>query len=279
MRKTPNPMDKFANSTIANARNVTQMPRVPDYIRNFHSSPEWRKAWSDYEERLDGWRKNLAMSIGSPPATNGTTVATVETGVVVAAPPAQHDHPISEVTDLQDALDGKSDTGHTHAIDDVEGLQDALDSAGAAVSSRGFVLTSTVTVATETPTNFCPDYEVDVTAVGDVFRITAAGYMDVASGTLSVEFIFGSVMAPLTIQVNAAVGWWRLEATVTVRTIGASGTALVEAMLMNDVQYSLSGSEIVVDTTAEVPVELFGNVAGIEGDDFIDCRSLIIEKM
>jgi hypothetical protein len=41
--------------------------------------------------------------------------------------PASHTHTIANVTGLQTALDGKSNTGHTHVINDVTGLQTALD--------------------------------------------------------------------------------------------------------------------------------------------------------
>jgi hypothetical protein len=51
--------------------------------------------------------------------------------------PEPHFHVISDVTDLQAALDGKSDDGHTHEIDDVNLLQDALDSKASVSSISG----------------------------------------------------------------------------------------------------------------------------------------------
>lgn len=42
--------------------------------------------------------------------------------------PISHDHEISEVNGLQDALNAKPDADHTHEIADVTGLQAALDS-------------------------------------------------------------------------------------------------------------------------------------------------------
>lgn len=42
-------------------------------------------------------------------------------------PPADHTHPIVEVTGLQTTLDGKAATSHTHTIGNVTGLQTALD--------------------------------------------------------------------------------------------------------------------------------------------------------
>lgn len=42
--------------------------------------------------------------------------------------PKPHIHPISDITGLQDAIDGKANKNHTHPISDVTGLQSALDS-------------------------------------------------------------------------------------------------------------------------------------------------------
>lgn len=50
-------------------------------------------------------------------------------------PPQSHTHSISDVTNLQDALDGKADASHTHSISQVSGLQSALDGKANAVSS------------------------------------------------------------------------------------------------------------------------------------------------
>lgn len=47
---------------------------------------------------------------------------------------SSHTHDIADTIGLQDALDGKSATGHAHAISDVTGLQSALD--GKAASSH-----------------------------------------------------------------------------------------------------------------------------------------------
>jgi roadblock/LC7 domain-containing protein len=51
---------------------------------------------------------------------------TAITGKPTTFTPAAHNHPISEVTGLQSALDGKTAIGHTHAITDVSGLDVAL---------------------------------------------------------------------------------------------------------------------------------------------------------
>ena len=42
--------------------------------------------------------------------------------------PKAHIHPISDITGLQDAIDGKANKNHTHPISDITGLQSELDS-------------------------------------------------------------------------------------------------------------------------------------------------------
>ena len=51
-------------------------------------------------------------------------------------PPSTHTHVISDVTGLQDALDGKADEVHVHVIGDVTGLQDALDGKAASTHTH-----------------------------------------------------------------------------------------------------------------------------------------------
>jgi len=45
-------------------------------------------------------------------------------------PPKPHEHPISDVIDLQEELDNRSVVGHTHSVSEVNGLQDHIDSLG-----------------------------------------------------------------------------------------------------------------------------------------------------
>lgn len=56
-------------------------------------------------------------------------------GLEAGGSTAAHTHPISDVTGLQTALDGKAATAHTHAIADTTGLQAALD--GKAATTHG----------------------------------------------------------------------------------------------------------------------------------------------
>ena len=62
----------------------------------------------------------------------GTTADTVTQGndarLSDARIPTAHTHPISDITGLQTALDGKAASVHTHTIDNITGLQTALDS-------------------------------------------------------------------------------------------------------------------------------------------------------
>lgn len=50
--------------------------------------------------------------------------------------PSAHGHAITDITSLQAALDGKSNTGHTHAIGDVNLLQSSLDNLSGSISSK-----------------------------------------------------------------------------------------------------------------------------------------------
>lgn len=60
--------------------------------------------------------------------------------------PSGHAHPISDVTGLQTALDGKAASSHAHAIGDVTGLQTALD--GKAATSHTHVIADVATLQT-----------------------------------------------------------------------------------------------------------------------------------
>ena len=61
---------------------------------------------------------------------------------------SSHTHAVSDVTGLQNALDGKASSTHTHAMTDVTGLQDALD----AKADADAVPSSCVTYAETLPT-------------------------------------------------------------------------------------------------------------------------------
>jgi hypothetical protein len=64
---------------------------------------------------------------GGDPGDPGDVTWASIVGKPSTFPPSTHSHPISGVTGLQAALDGKSATGHVHSIANVTGLQAALD--------------------------------------------------------------------------------------------------------------------------------------------------------
>lgn len=73
---------------------------------------------------LDGLRTDVnAASGGSSGPVSWTTITNKPTKFA----PDDHTHTISDVVNLGDALDGKSNAGHTHGIADVSGLQTELD--------------------------------------------------------------------------------------------------------------------------------------------------------
>lgn len=67
-----------------------------------------------------------------------------QTGVVhlgygdVGAAAAAHNHTISDITGLQDALDGKAAASHTHSIANVTGLQTAIDGKAGLAAANTF---------------------------------------------------------------------------------------------------------------------------------------------
>jgi hypothetical protein len=65
-------------------------------------------------------------------------------------PPSAHSHLISEVSNLQTTLDGKSNTGHTHAISDVSNLQTILNGKSDTTHTHAY------SSLTSIPTSFTP---------------------------------------------------------------------------------------------------------------------------
>lgn len=78
---------------------------------NGDAGPDVVLAASDVGARADDWVPGWADVTGKP-----TTF-----------PPVTHSHTTADVSGLDAALAGKSDTGHGHAISDVTGLQTSLD--------------------------------------------------------------------------------------------------------------------------------------------------------
>jgi hypothetical protein len=70
----------------------------------------------------------VALGTGANEAASGSSVAALGTRVTALEAAVAADIAIADVTGLETALNGKSNTGHTHIIGDVSGLQDALNS-------------------------------------------------------------------------------------------------------------------------------------------------------
>jgi hypothetical protein len=89
---------------------------------------------------LSGTSKATSFIVGSTTVIESD--AKVDWNKIKNAPatyaPSAHTHPISDVTGLQTALDGKSNVGHTHVISDVTGLQTALDSKSDVTHTHAF---------------------------------------------------------------------------------------------------------------------------------------------
>lgn len=77
------------------------------------------------------WQEGVCNVLVPAGATTlaGATITDIRTFCI-----GKHRHAISDITGLQDALNGKANSSHSHAISGVTGLQDALD--GKAASSH-----------------------------------------------------------------------------------------------------------------------------------------------
>lgn len=273
----PSPLDKFVTNAGVATHNVLEMPRVPDYIRNFHSSPEWKKAWGDYEGRLDQWRKNLALQLNAKAqaAAASTTVPTPSDVPAVLPswdqvnskpatfPPSAHGHPISDIEGLAAALEA--------LLAGVGGLEEEAD------ERTVFVKTDTTTEDTVVPQS-CAGVTVDIVEVGEAFTIDASGTLvDLSANLAQVALQFGS--SQIVFGLSGSV-YWRLTGSVTIRTIGATGTALVEASLaLSDSSVTVLSNTLTIDTTAPVDFDILINMLAVEVANYIDCKSLLIQKL
>ncbi len=89
----------------------------------------------------------------------GKDYAAMTENVPTVFPPAAHNHPISEVTNLQAALDGKAAASHTHAIGDVTGLQPALDGKAPAAHTHATSEVTGLDATLQTMTDATTDLE------------------------------------------------------------------------------------------------------------------------
>lgn len=167
-------------------------------------------------------RADLAANTGATMVgtSTGETVearfASLTPGEVGAAP-AVHTHPISQVTGLQAALDGKAAVVHTHVIADTTGLQAALDGKSAtshthtaaqvgALALTGGTLTGPVTgTEFKTPNN--------PTVADDLAR---KGYVDNLVTSLVIPMDLGDLT-----DVNDSISSIAVEGDVLTYTSGA----------------------------------------------------------
>lgn len=97
-------------------------------------------------------------------------------------------------------------------------------------------ITSAVTTNGTTNTTTIASYTIPANslAVGSTFRLTAKGYRvnaNSGTGTFTVT-IGGSTITTLTTASSATAGTWWLDALLTVRSTGASGTAAAQQHLL-----------------------------------------------
>lgn len=112
-------------------------------------------------------------------------------------PPSAHQHPISDVTGLQTALDGKAAASHTHAVADVTGLQTALNGKAATSHTHAIADVSGLQTALDgkAPSSSVWTLEQIQDAVAAMFQggthTNASVTYDDAAGTISVSTVGG----------------------------------------------------------------------------------------
>lgn len=116
------------------------------------------------------------------------------TATGLGAAPAVHTHAITDVTELQTALDGKANTTHTH--DMVSGI-----TVGSDILSGSVVLTG--------------GSHVSVTAAGSVITITVTPY--IASSAESLIDAANAEAAPIKVFTGTAAEWDAATKDTTVR--------------------------------------------------------------
>lgn len=171
--------------------------------------------------------------------------------------PASHTHTIANVTGLQTALDGKSNTGHTHVINDVTGLQTALD---AKLNTSGF----TWTALSGKPTTFTPSVHSHV--INDVTGLQAAldAKLNTSGFTWSALSGKPTTFSPSSHShlISEVTG---LQAALDskMNTSGGTFSSFVQ----------VSGSGNIVTVTTDGSIELFRNGGGA----YIDFKDLVNE--
>lgn len=131
---------------------------------------------------------------------------------------------------------------------------------------------------------------------GQSFRLTAFGVLsNTASGTIVLGFYYGGV-AGVALAANAATAPgaavtnvpWRLEATATVRTVGATGTIITQGFL--DLGSSVSAvshvpipatalATVTIDTTSSKALTVGATWGANSASNTLTCHQFLVEAM
>ncbi|MEO5366370.1 MAG: hypothetical protein H7831_08455 [Magnetococcus sp. WYHC-3] len=131
-------------------------------------------------------------------------------------------------------------------------------------------------------------------AASDVFLIKASGGYRLDSGDLTLRLKLGAIvmgLAYVNIATNALEGW-SLDAWITVRSIGASGSLIAGGQIITSIEST--GGEFAalcgdaggavttaqtIDTTAEQTLQLSGQFSASDADHSMTLDSLIVLKL
>lgn len=118
-------------------------------------------------------------------------------------PPSTHTHPISDVTSLQTALDGKAAVVHTHVISDTTGLQTALDGKAATVHTHAISNVTGLQTALDGKAA-----TVHTHAISDVTGLQTAldGKIDEVNGAVTTASTSSTVVRNITLSTSAPSG-------------------------------------------------------------------------
>lgn len=141
-------------------------------------------------------------------------------------------------------------------------------------SGKLFVATNSITVTGEVQESFCQI--TNSLAVKDVVRFTASGYADSNNGVI-INVVVGT--ATFELVSNDFTGYWRLTGTLTLRSGGSSAGLLCEGVLVTDTRSYVAAGLGYVDATAPLEIKVSGAVAAAETGTYIQCDTVLIEKL
>lgn len=127
----------------------------------------------------------------------------------------------------------------------------------------------------------------DSLAVGKTFRVTAFGYYsNTGTPTLNLKFKAGSTVlaetGAVTTATSASNRVFKFEAIVTIRSIGASGTALGQCDFADNastIALTAQTSTATVDSTANNTLNLTATWGASSSSNTITCTNLVVEEL